>query len=143
MMWASRMLSILSGIVAIWALAIDPFVVAAAIALDDGLSAEQTEFFESKIRPTLVTHCYECHSGQAATPKGGLRLDLRETTFAGGDSGPAVIAGKPVESPLMQALRYERFEMPPTGKLPDTVIADFERWIQMGAPDPRTEVALK
>ena len=143
MMWASRMLSILSGIVAIWALGIHPFVVAAPIALDDGLSAEQTEFFESKIRPTLVTHCYECHSGQAATPKGGLRLDLRETTFAGGDSGPAVIAGKPVESPLMQALRYERFEMPPTGKLPDTVIADFERWIQMGAPDPRTEVALK
>ncbi len=72
-----------------------------AIAPDDDLSAEQTEFFESKIRPTLVTHCYECHSGQAATLKGGLRLDLRETTFAGGDSGPAVMAGKPAESRLM------------------------------------------
>jgi len=123
--------------------AIHTLATAAPIAADDGLNAEQTEFFESKIRPALAAHCYECHSGEAAIPKGGLRLDLRETTLAGGDSGPAVIAGKPSESPLLQALRYESFEMPPTGKLPDTVIADFERWIQMGAPDPRTEVAIR
>ncbi len=116
-------------------------VAAAPIAVDDGLNPEQTEFFESKIRPVLAAHCYECHSGETAIPKGGLRLDLRETVLAGGDSGPAVTAGQPAESPLLQALRYENFEMPPKGKLPDTVIADFERWIQMGAPDPRTEVA--
>ena len=118
-------------------------VAAAPIAADDGLTAEQTEFFESKIRPVLAAHCYECHSGEAAIPKGGLRLDLRETTLAGGDSGLAIIAGKPADSPLLQALRYESFEMPPKGKLPDSVIADFERWIQMGAPDPRTEAATK
>ena len=115
----------------------------APVAADDALNAEQTEFFESRIRPMLVAHCYECHSGEAATPKGGLRLDLRETTLAGGDSGPAIISGKPADSPLLQALRYESLEMPPKGKLPESVIADFERWIQMGAPDPRTEAATK
>ncbi len=122
---------------------IQALVAAVPISADDGLTAEQTEFFESKIRPVLASHCYECHSGDTAIPKGGLRLDLRETTLAGGDSGPAVVAGQPAESPLLHALRYESFEMPPKGKLPDTVIADFERWIQMGAPDPRTEVAAK
>ncbi len=110
---------------------------------DEGLNSEQADFFESKIRPVLVSHCYECHSGDQATPKGGLRLDLRDTTLAGGDSGPSVVAGKPGESTLLQALRYESFEMPPKGKLPDTVIADFERWIEMGAPDPRIEAATK
>ncbi len=140
---ASRILSMLSCLLPIAVFAIHAFAVAAPIAADDGLNTEQTEFFESKIRPVLVAHCYECHSGEAATPKGGLRLDLRETTLAGGDSGPAVIAGQPAESPLLQALRYESFEMPPKGKLPDTVIADFERWIQMGAPDPRTEMATR
>lgn len=141
--WVSCILSLLSCLLPIGAFAIHTFAVAAPIAAEDSLNAEQTEFFESKIRPVLAAHCYECHSAETATPKGGLRLDLRETTLAGGDSGPAVIVGKPAESPLLQALRYESFEMPPKGKLPDTVIADFERWIQMGAPDPRTEVATK
>ena len=102
------------------------------------------EFFESKIRPVLVQHCYECHSAEAATPKGGLLLDQRDATRGGGDSGPAVIPGKPGESHLLSALKYDGFEMPPKGKLPDSVIADFERWIQMGAPDPRSgDVAKK
>jgi len=142
-MRASRILSMLSCWLPIGAFAIHTITGAALIADTDGPNVEQTEFFESKIRPALAAHCYECHSGEVATPKGGLRLDLRETTLAGGDSGPAVIAGKPAESPLLQALRYESFEMPPKGKLPDSVIADFERWIQLGAPDPRTEVATK
>ena len=104
-------------------------------------TAEQLEFFEAKIRPVLVEQCYECHSGTNATPKGGLRLDLRDTLMSGGDSGPALVPGKPEESVLLKALRYESYEMPPKGKLPEAVIADFERWIQMGAPDPRTESA--
>lgn len=110
---------------------------------DDGITAEQAEFFESKIRPVLVTHCYECHSADSKAVKGGLRLDLQDTTLTGGDSGPAVIPGKPDESRLLSALRYEEFEMPPKGRLPDSVIADFERWIELGAPDPRTDVVTK
>lgn len=104
-------------------------------------TAEQQEFFEAKIRPVLIEHCYECHSGMNTTPKGGLRLDLRDTVMTGGDSGPALVPGKPEDSLLLKALRYDSYEMPPKGKLPEAVIADFEHWIQMGAPDPRTESA--
>ncbi|GEM_PF-1038087 len=107
------------------------------------VTAEQAEFFEAKIRPVLIQHCYECHSGDVSNPKGGLRLDSQETTLSGGDSGPAIVPGKPNDSHLLSALRYEGFEMPPIGRLPDSVIADFERWILMGAPDPRIDVAVK
>ncbi len=104
-------------------------------------TAEQLEFFEAKIRPVLIEHCYECHSGMNSTPKGGLRLDLHDALMTGGDSGPALVPGKPEDSLLLKALRYDSYEMPPKGKLPEAVIADFEHWIQMGAPDPRTESA--
>jgi hypothetical protein len=96
------------------------------------------EFFENKIRPVLVEHCYKCHSGHANKQKGGLRLDSKGGMRTGGDSGPAIIPGKVKESILLQALRHEGDRhMPPKGKLADTVIADFEAWIAMGAPDPR------
>lgn len=100
------------------------------------------DFFEKKIRPVLIEHCYECHSAQAQTDgklKGGLLLDSRQATQAGGDSGPSVIPGKLEESPLIDAIRYseDSYQMPPAGKLPDDVIADFEKWVSMGAPDPR------
>ena len=100
---------------------------------------EQKNFFERKIRPVLVEKCYECHSVQAKKVKGGLLLDTREATLHGGDSGPAVVPGNPAASALMEAIRYgnKDMEMPPKGKLPDSVIADFETWIKMGAPDPR------
>jgi hypothetical protein len=111
------------------------------VGVKDAITPEQLEFFEAKIRPVLIEQCYECHSGKNSTPKGGLRLDLRDTLMTGGDSGPALVPGKPADSLLLKALRYESYEMPPKGKLPEAVIADFERWIQMGAPDPRTESA--
>ena len=95
------------------------------------------ELFERKIRPVLVKECYSCHSSRAKTVKGGLRLDTSEGLKKGGDSGPAVIAGKPEESLLLDALRHDGIAMPPRGKLSDTVIGDFERWVTMGAPDPR------
>src|SRR5690606_32777726 len=66
-----------------------------------------------------------------------LKLDSREAMRAGGDSGPAVVPGKLDESLLLAALRYESYEMPPAGKLPEAVIADFQRWIELGAADPR------
>jgi hypothetical protein len=102
---------------------------------------EQVEFFERRIRPILTEHCYACHSADAAAKKklkGGLLLDTRDGLIAGGDSGKAVVPGKPGESLLVQCLKYGGdVKMPPKGKLPDAVIADFEKWVVMGAPDPR------
>ena len=106
------------------------------------MADEGIEFFEEKIRPVLVKQCYECHSADALSGnnlKGNLLLDSREGIRMGGDSGEAVVPGNPSSGVLMSALRFESLEMPPQGKLPDAVIADFERWIEMGAPDPRTE----
>ena len=103
------------------------------------------DFFEAKIRPMLVKHCYECHSVGAAAKKnlkGGLLLDSREASRKGGESGPAVVPGKPEESLLISALKQDVFEMPPKGKLDDELIAHFEKWITMGAPDPRDGVAV-
>lgn len=94
-------------------------------------------FFEAKIRPVLIEKCYSCHSADAKELRGGLYLDTREGLLKGGDSGPAVIAGNPAESVLLQALKYEGYEMPPMEQLPAAVIADFEHWISIGMPDPR------
>lgn len=105
---------------------------------------EGIAFFESKIRPVLAEHCYQCHSAdalQSGKLKANLLVDSREGMAKGGESGAAVVPGKREDSLLLAALRYDGFEMPPTGKLPDAVIADFETWIDMGAPDPREEPA--
>ncbi|MBP85125.1 MAG: hypothetical protein CMJ64_00135 [Planctomycetaceae bacterium] len=101
------------------------------------------EFFEKKIRPVLVERCYKCHSTQAESVKGGLLLDSRDTSRKGGESGAAVVPGNVDESLALSALRYDSFEMPPDGKLPAAVIADFEKWITMGAPDPRDAAPSK
>ncbi len=95
------------------------------------------DFFEQKIRPVLVKHCYSCHSAEVKSVKGGLYVDTRDGLRLGGNSGPAIVPGKPVESLLLKAMRYDELEMPPSGKLADEVLADFEKWIRMGAPDPR------
>jgi Protein of unknown function (DUF1549)/Protein of unknown function (DUF1553)/Planctomycete cytochrome C len=107
---------------------------------DIAVTTEQEQFFETKIRPVLVTHCFKCHSSTAEKVRGGLRVDSREGLRLGGDSGPAIAPGQPDESPLLRAIRYvdEDLQMPPKGKLPDTIVADFEAWIRMGAPDPRS-----
>jgi hypothetical protein len=100
--------------------------------------ARGVDFFEKKIRPVLVEHCYACHSPEAKKVRGGLLLDTRDGLLKGGDRGPAVVPGKPAESLLLGALRQtDELRMPPKGKLPDAVVADFARWIEMGAPDPR------
>ncbi len=105
------------------------------------IAPEAAEFFESRIRPVLAEHCYECHSARASILQGELRLDAAAELRQGGQSGPVVEPGKPADSSLISALRYQSYEMPPKGKLPDVVIADFEQWVAMGAPDPRTEDA--
>ncbi len=104
-------------------------------------SSPGDEFFEKKIRPVLVDNCYGCHSSKLKNPMGGLVLDSRSGLLRGGVSGPVIVFGKPLESLLIRALRYSdlRLKMPPTGRLPDSVISDFEEWIAAGAPDPRIE----
>jgi hypothetical protein len=102
-----------------------------------------TEFFEKKIRPVLAEKCYACHNSKSKSPMGGLALDTRAGVIKGGASGPIIVAGKPEASRLLKAVRYTdaQLKMPPTGKLPDSTIADFEQWIAMGAPDPRQDTA--
>jgi hypothetical protein len=101
----------------------------------------EAEFFESKIRPVLVAHCFSCHSSTLADPKGDLVLDTKAGLARGGFLGPEIVPGKPAESRLLQALRYADpgLAMPPAGKLPDAVIADFATWIARGAFDPRVD----
>ena len=102
--------------------------------------ADGVRFFREKIEPVLKSQCYSCHSRQAEEVKGGLRLDFKAGVLRGGDSGPAVVAGKGGESLLIQAIRHEGgMAMPPKKerKLSDKTIADFVKWVEMGAPDPR------
>ena len=94
-------------------------------------------FFEKKIRPVLVKHCYACHSSDADEVQAGLLLDSRPGVLAGGESGPAVVPRQVDGSLLIRAIRYRGPEMPPSGKLPPAIIADLEHWVRIGAPDPR------
>ena len=104
-----------------------------------GQAPTDTAFFESKIRPVLATKCYGCHSSKLPAPMGSLTLDSKAGVLKGGATGPVIVPGKPAESRLFKALRFTdpHLQMPPSGKLPDAVIADFEQWIAAGAADPR------
>ena len=104
-------------------------------------SAEQIEFFETEIRPLLANNCFECHSARIETPFGGLRLDSRETLLAGGDSGPVIVPGDPLSSPLVQRVQGRPVLMPPTGALDATAIASLIEWVEMGAPWPEDSLA--
>lgn len=105
-----------------------------------GPNGSGLEFFEAKIRPVLVAHCYPCHSSKAGKSKGNLQLDSREAIRAGGESGPAVVPGDPQASLLLTAISHEDpdLKMPPKqDRLAKSVINDFRAWIQAGAEDPR------
>src|SRR5947209_5460328 len=67
---------------------------AAAEAAPEGL-----EFFEKKVRPVLVEHCYSCHAG--GKKKGSLSLESRAGLLKGGDNGPAILPGQPGKSRLV------------------------------------------
>jgi len=110
------------------------------LAVSHANAAEDFGHFEKKIRPLLVEHCYECHTADKA--KGGLALDSRMGIIKGGDSGPALVPGKPDQSLLIKAVRHTdpHIKMPKKGgKLKDSQIHDLEQWVANGAPDPRTE----
>jgi hypothetical protein len=99
------------------------------------------DFFEKKIRPILVEHCYKCHSAQSKEIKGGLQLDVKAGWQRGGDSGePSIVPGKPEDSPLIRAVQHadDVSAMPPEQPpLPAAVIADLVAWVKSGAADPR------
>lgn len=128
--------SLPSGLVIVGMLAIVPL----SSALAEG---EGVQFFESKIRPALVQHCYECHSSKAQKLGGSLSLESREDILRGGESGAALIPGQPDESLIIQAIRGtdEDLAMPPKERdpLPETLVSNFVEWVKMGAPDPRSD----
>jgi hypothetical protein len=103
----------------------------------------EIDFFEKRIRPVLVEHCYDCHSAQSDKLKGGLLLDSKEGVARGGESGPVIVPGDPEASSLIKAIRWsdEKLQMPPKKQLSAATIADLEAWVKMGAPDPRTSTA--
>ncbi|MBM3756376.1 MAG: DUF1549 domain-containing protein [Acidobacteria bacterium] len=101
------------------------------------LCAADVAFFEKKIRPVLAEKCWSCHSNNAKIAFAGLRLDTKVNVAKGSDAGPVISPGDPAASRLYEALLYTgAAKMPPTGKLSDTVLADFREWIAGGAPWP-------
>ncbi|MCB1275928.1 PSD1 and planctomycete cytochrome C domain-containing protein [Prosthecobacter sp.] len=120
-------------------LALHAGIAGAAAPADDAKIA----FFEKTIRPILIKRCYECHSVESGKSKGGLLIDSREAILKGGDTGPALVAGNPDKSHIIESVRYknEDLQMPPKGALPAAEVKALEEWVQMGAPDPREAVA--
>lgn len=113
-----------------------PAVIAAA---DKQQAAENVRFFESHVRPLLVEKCLNCHA--AEDPSGGLVMDGHASLLTGGESGSAVEPGDVDASLLIEAVRYESYEMPPDGKLSDREIATLEKWVADGAIWPGGKAA--
>jgi cytochrome c553 len=101
------------------------------------------EFFEKKIRPLLVSNCYNCHSANT-NAKGGLRVDDRNGLIQGGNRGPAVVPGQAEKSLVIEAVRYTKkgLKMPPKKQLSAQQIADLTQWIKDGAAWPRVGVPV-
>ena len=115
-------------------------------AAEPKFDAAQVEFFEKKVRPILVNHCYECHSGiVGVVGRSGLRLDSREAVLKGGDSGPAIILGKPDESRMIRFIRHQGKKMPGLSKpkLKDDQIAALAKWVEIGVPWSAVKVKSK
>ena len=102
-------------------------------------ASEAEQHFTDKVRPLLESRCISCHGPDKV--KGNLRMDSRAALLKGGDSGPALVPGKPSESLLLQAVLHTRkdLEMPPKEKLTASDIAVLERWITDGAPWPEVK----
>ena len=103
--------------------------------------AAKVEFFEKKIRPTLVANCHTCHSAETNS-KGGLRVDDRNGLIAGGGRGSAIAPGDVEKSLLIKAVSYTlpKLKMPPEKQLPAGQIDDLKKWIADGATWPKVEV---
>lgn len=124
--------------------ALAPCFLASSLALsgaETAPSVEDLEFFETKIRPVLAEHCYECHSVKAGKLKGDLLLDSRAAFLRGGDNGPAIVLGQPESSLLIETVGYGNvdLQMPPKYRLPEDVVADLAEWVRRDAPWPDEE----
>ena len=108
---------------------------------DDSRYAERAAQFEREIRPVLVRECIKCHGEKKQ--EGGLRLDTPDGMLKGGDSGAAIVVGKPEQGTLINAIHHRDLEMPPTGKLPDKTLLHFERWVAGGAVWPEKLESLR
>lgn len=111
-------------------------------------TTEQIEFFEAKVRPLLVEHCFECHSSESKKLKGGLKLDSRDAILKGGDSGAGVMPRDSAKSLIVDAVRWKTFEMPPKGKLSADQIEILVKWVDSGAfwpaqSEPTTNTTVK
>src|SRR5437868_11156110 len=117
---------------------IGPMLGIAAAGAADSTDSDGARLFREKIAPVLKAECFRCHSAEAEKLRGGLRLDARDRMLEGGDSGPAIVPGKSGESLLIRAIRHEDgLAMPPKKpRLPEHTLADFEKWINAGAPFP-------
>ncbi len=137
-----RLTRLLEFVACAWALVSASLICAEEKRPSQPTDGQALEFFETKVRPLLADNCFECHSSKSKALQAGLRLDSRASMLDGGDSSEAVVVpGKPNESPLVHAIRWESSEMPPRGKLRDDQIAVLVKWIEMGAPWPEGEAA--
>jgi hypothetical protein len=144
-----RILVLGAGVLLGWAPSLSPLGAQTPAKPNPGVekpaTADQLTFFEKSIRPVLVKECYSCHAATAQKIRGGLKLDTREDLRKGGETGPAIIPGDAANSLLIKAIKHaqEELKMPPKKKLDAETIAAFEKWIAMGAPDPRDGSATK
>ena len=122
-----------------WAVTIAVLIGAGVASAESEPTPDQLRFFESSIRPLFIEKCQECHGPDKQW--GSLRLDSRAKILGGGETGPAVVPGKPDESLLIKAVRRtdETLQMPPKESLSARQIADLTRWVEMGAPFPATK----
>jgi Protein of unknown function (DUF1549)/Protein of unknown function (DUF1553)/Planctomycete cytochrome C len=92
-------------------------------------------FFRSRVEPILKARCLKCHGGEPKV-RGHLRLDSRQAILKGGDQGPAVSLDQLDDSLILQAIRYDGLEMPPSGKLPRDEIDSLAKWVKEGLAWP-------
>lgn len=116
------------------------FAALASFSLIRGAAESDADFFERRIRPVLVEHCYSCHSAESEKVKGGLLLDSKAGVARGGESGPVIVPGDVEGSLLIKAVRWgdEKLQMPPKKKLSASAIADLEAWVKLGAKYPES-----
>ena len=95
---------------------------------DEAPKVEQTPFQKS-VAPLLAAKCVACHSGSEA--KAGLDLTVGEKLLAGGESGAAVVPGKPAQSLIWQRVLAD--EMPPKHPLSAAEKSTIKAWIEAGA----------
>ena len=101
---------------------------------------QQFDFFETRVRPVLAEHCYECHSQNSDEIKGSLQLDSLASILKGGSRGPVLVTGDPENSLLIQSIKHQDLKMPPGKSLTDNQIANLSKWVAMGAPYPPSRI---